>query len=108
MDNKIEISNLSLADLYALYLFVDRNMNRGFGRASVAAKHEVSERYMQIENELYRRAYGHNPFKVYPADTDVESGRQLQDMVTVLDEKGEKVEAVRDTFVVVKNSGESE
>lgn len=64
--NKTSIKDMSTSDLYALYLFVSNDgNNRGFGMTSPMAKAVVREKQREIEQELYLRAYGYNPFEEY-------------------------------------------
>lgn len=52
---------ISFSDLYMMYLFVSGDAGRTFG-PNPEAKKEVREKLRVLENELYKRVYGKNPF----------------------------------------------
>jgi len=52
---------VSFSDLYMMYLFVSGDAGRTFG-PNTDAKKEVREKLKVLEDELYRRVYGKNPF----------------------------------------------
>jgi len=73
------IKDMSTADLYALYLFVSSDANKGFG-VSPSTMAIVRGKQKEIEQELYMRAYGCDPFEankvviegVKPEDIDLD------------------------------------
>jgi hypothetical protein len=104
------LQGLSFSDLYALYLFVSNDgNNRGFGATSPDARVVVRDKQREIEEELYLRAYGYNPFKkhkvvfdgVKPEDIDLDRVA----VITPGDNK-EPEDAEPETFVVHKNKKE--
>jgi len=116
-EQSVDITTLSIADLYALYLFVSNDgNNRGFGMTSPAAREVVRSRQKEIEQELYKRAYGYDPFAEHkleiegmkPEDIDLDRvavyKHESDDETKVTMEEDEKPE----TFVVVKNKTEEE
>lgn len=57
------MKDLSFSDLYSMYLFVSGDANfKGFGGTSPEAKKIIREKQKEIEEELYQRVYGFNPF----------------------------------------------
>jgi len=110
---KVDITKLSIADLYALYLFVSNDgNNRGFGMTSPHAKEVVRDKQRAIETELYLRAYGYNPFEEHKL-VQVHEGMKPEDIdldrVAVYQgEDKEPQDKKPDTFVVVKNKEEEE
>lgn len=102
----LDIQKMSTADLYSLYLFVSNDANnRGFGMTSPNARAVVRVKQKEIEQELYLRAYGCNPFEKHqvvvegtkPEDVD------LDRFVVAKGENEEPVDEKPDTFVVAKN-----
>ncbi|MFA5023356.1 MAG: hypothetical protein WC523_00165 [Patescibacteria group bacterium] len=80
--HNVSVKNLSMADLYALYMFVSANWNRGFGAGKKNAEKVIEAKMKEIEEELYSRAYGRNPFvaeKIVSATTTIEG--QLPEQV---------------------------
>ena len=79
-------------DLYAKFLFVSRDADRGFGAVRDEAKQMIRGKYNELLEELYIRIYGCNPFKKFPFIIE-----------------GDKPENINlDRFVVVKNKDEKE
>jgi len=108
----MSIKEMSTADLYALYIFVSNDgNNRGFGMTSPKAKDIVRGKQKELENELYIRAYGYNPFEehkvvavhegVKPEDID------LDKVLVVTGDNKEPKDEKPDTFIVVKNPEEN-
>jgi hypothetical protein len=60
---EVVVANLSMADLYALYTFVSSNRGKGFRIMPLEVKLAVDKKFIEVEDELYKRAYGCNPFK---------------------------------------------
>jgi len=100
------IQKMSTADLYSLYLFVSNDANnRGFGVTSPDARAVVRNKQKEIEEELYLRAYGCNPFKKYQV---VVEGMKPEDVnldrfVVTSGPNKEPEDIKSDTFVVTKN-----
>lgn len=59
---KAKVKELPFSDLYALYLFVSSRLDTPFKKQ--LATNILNERFIEVENELYERAYGVNPYKV--------------------------------------------
>lgn len=101
-----KIQDMPLADLYALYLFVSSDgNNRGFGVTSPDARVIVREKQREIEQELYMRAYGYNPFDKHKVEFEGMKPEDIDlDRVAIV--KGE-IEEPKDeepqTFIVAKN-----
>lgn len=93
---EIDIKILSMADLYALYLFVSADANKAFGTSSPDARSVIREKQLEIEAELYSRAYGFNPIKEYK----VKRGQTKK-----LDTDNE-INTEEKHFVVVKNNND--
>lgn len=89
-ENKTQgLHGLDLQSLFLIYNFVLSNANTGFGTIEQEGKVLIREKLMEIEEEIYNRIYGFNPFKKY------------RKVVSV---KGTKPEDVNlDRFVVAKN-----
>ena len=65
-EKKNKLEEMATADLYALYVFVSNDANRGFGSITKEANEIVSKARDELKEELYRRAYGRNPYKEFP------------------------------------------
>ena len=119
-DGSAMLSGLSFSDLHAMLMFVATNREKGFN-VSPQTKMVIDARYREIEEELYIRAYGHNPF----ASKAVIDGQKPEDVisklgpVTMLDGMGNPIEDLKghvvekdgvkvltQTFVVQKNKKE--
>jgi len=85
-DANVKVTELSLSDLYALYRFVSSDRDKVFGIAHKTAEKVVSAKLKEIENELYCRAYGHNPY-----ETKVGAEQQNVTKITVDGQKPEDV-----------------
>jgi sulfur carrier protein ThiS len=85
------LDSMSVADLYALFMFVGSNRGRSAGRD---AKIAVDQKFFQIEEELFNRAYGYDPFK---KDVVTITGQKPEDVLGEL-----RTKAVQ-TFIVTKN-----
>jgi hypothetical protein len=98
---KSEVKDLSFSDLYMMYQFVFGDAARGFGSASMDARKLVRDKQKEIEDELYERAYGFNPFTKF-AKKIVFEGQKPEEID--LDKfMAKKVEEVTDkTFAVVQ------
>lgn len=60
---QVNIKVLSLSELYSLYQFVSAKAGMMLGWKEEAKK-VIRERMEEIEEELYDRAFGLNPFKL--------------------------------------------
>lgn len=59
-----DITKITTSDLYSMYLFITQDPNNtGFGRVSKDAKVLIKKKQKEIEEELYNRVYGFNPFE---------------------------------------------
>jgi len=112
----VDVKDLSMADLYALFLFVSSNWNRGFGPGQKNAEKAISMRMKEVEGELFFRAYGQNPFSV-TTKTIVIEGQKPEDVIaampmTTTDVKKEhadgKDETKQQTFVVADKNVKEE
>lgn len=102
-----KVQDLSLSDLYALYMFVSNDgNNRGFGVTTPDAREVVLEKQREIEQELYLRAYGYNPFEKHKVIFEGMKPEDI-DLDRVAVSKGE-IEEPKDEepqrFIVVKNN----
>jgi hypothetical protein len=115
-NGSLALSSLSFADLSAMLLFVGSDRNKGFNsRANQQTKVLIDMRFHEIEEELYRRVYGKNPFEkqVVINGQDPKEVMDKLKTVVVTDERGEPVdgavvlkddtETTTQTFVVKKN-----
>ena len=57
------LKKLSFSDLYSMYIFVNSLNNTTFGKRT-GAKAMVRGKLNLIEDELYGRVFGENPFKI--------------------------------------------
>lgn len=57
------MKDLSFADLYAMYQFVVSDFHQSFGGNKEALR-KVSEKKRELEEEMYLRTYGENPYTV--------------------------------------------
>lgn len=103
------LQNLSMADLYALYLFVTSDRNRGFNAYDQTTKFMIDKKMKEIEEELYIRAYGCNPFKktviegIRPEEIDLDKIKPSPNFV-VLKSKDKKIADEKpETFIVAEN-----
>ena len=103
---KSDVDSMTTSDLYSMYMFVANDANnRGFGLTSPEARDIVRERLKEIEEELYFRAYGYNPFKEHKV---VVSGTKPEDVdldrfAVVKGPNKEPEDKKPETFVVAKN-----
>jgi hypothetical protein len=97
-DNKVvEIKNLSISDLYYLYLFVSNDANnRMFGKTDPKIKEVIIKKQKEIEQELYERTYGYNLFAKFKTEYN---GMKPEDIDL---NNVEHKESPR-TFVIAKN-----
>lgn len=58
---KVELKDLSYSDLYSLYLFVASKASMHFGGRK-EARQLVQTRLAEVEQELYLRSFGSNPY----------------------------------------------
>lgn len=58
---KVYLSQLSVADLYAMFQFVSLDYNRQFGN-KIEARKIIDERYRAILQELNHRVYNCDPY----------------------------------------------
>jgi len=98
---EIKVIDLSMADLYALYLFVGAHRSKGFNIIPNETKTLIDHKFVEIEDELYRRAYGCNPFKKVPLV--VYEGMRPEDIDLDKFEIKDKDENKTNNFVVTKN-----
>jgi len=99
-NKKVDIKQLSLMDLYAIYNFIRSTENRPFTMgAGKEAKALVRNRTVEIETELMMRTFGCNPFTMKPDSKVVEGEMPEKIDLTKFDEKPEDVKR----FVVEKN-----
>lgn len=105
-ENKmVDITKLSLMDLYALYNFIRSTENRPFTMgAGKEAKTLVRNRTVEIETELMMRTFGCNPFTAKPEPKVVKVEGEVPEKIdlTKFDEKPEDTQR----FVVAKNKEE--
>ena len=59
----VELKDLNYSDLYSLYLFVLSKASVHFGGRK-EAKQLVQARLTEVEQELYRRSFGSDPYGV--------------------------------------------
>ena len=57
-----DLSKYSFTDLYNMYLFVNTDTNRVFNKYDKSTKELVFYKKKLLEEELYIRVYGHNPY----------------------------------------------
>jgi histone acetyltransferase (RNA polymerase elongator complex component) len=103
-NNKVDIKQLSLMELYALYNFIRSTENRPFTMgAGKEAKTLVRNRTNEIETELMLRTFGCNPFtmKLERIEKMIRVEGEMPEKIdlTKFDEKPEDVKR----FVVAKN-----
>jgi hypothetical protein len=104
-DGSVVLADLTVADLYSLLMFVSADRNRGFNAVSPDKKALVEKKFKEIENELYVRTYGYNPFVAI-----VINGQKPEDVVDNLDSTvyvSDNKEPITQTFVVAKNEKEA-
>lgn len=77
--NMSDLAVLSFSDLYAMYQFVFSDAARGFGSASVDARVVVKNKQKELEDELYNRIYGFNPFTKFAKSFTVK-GQKPEDI----------------------------
>lgn len=96
-DKIVKVENLSISDLYYLYLFVSNDANnRMFGKTDPKIKEVIRKKQKEIEQELYERAYGYNPFVKFKTEYN---GIKPED----IDLNNVKCEKAPQTFIVAKN-----
>ena len=61
---KVNLGEVSFADLFAMYQFASTNWSAGFGVVNKAAEKIISAKVREIETEMYNRLYGCNPYIV--------------------------------------------
>jgi len=101
-NKKVDIKQLSLMDLYAIYNFIRSTENRPFTMgAGKEAKALVRNRTVEIETELMMRTFGCNPFTMKPEAKVVKVEGEVPEKIdlTKFDEKAEDTER----FIVMKN-----
>lgn len=97
-DKTVKIENLPISDLYYLYLFVSNDANnRMFGKTDPKVKEIIRKKQKEIEQELYERIYGYNPFDKFKTEYN---GIKPED----INLDNIKCEEVPQTFVVAKNT----
>jgi len=94
---------LSVADLYAMLAFVRADRSRGFSSISAEQKAIVDRKHNDIEEELYRRTYGHNPFKKKEIVIDGQKPEEVLDNMNGTEHASDGKEASAQTFIVTKN-----
>ena len=80
----VVLADLSMADLYAMYLLVSSNRNRGFGSTQAATKSLIDVKIKEVEEELYSRVYGFNPFANKDLGVVVIEGEKPEDVLAKL------------------------
>src|SRR5271157_1454254 len=87
------LSELSFSDLHAMLSFVGDNRNKGFNSyAGPEIKRLLDARFREIEEELYRRTFGKNPFErqVVINGQDPKEVLDKLNAIVVPDENGKK------------------
>lgn len=99
----VDLSKMSFSDLYAVYLFVSGLNNNVFGK-KVQAKDLFRNKLTEVENELYNRVFGVNPFSLKENETVDVIDIKGQNPIAVINSFN-KTEVVETTgnFVVAKN-----
>jgi len=104
----LELKKLSFSDLHAVYVFVNNLNGATFGK-KIKAKTMLRDKLAEIENELYNRVFGLNPFsleksEVLPQDLiNKLSDIKGQDPVKVINSF--KVAVLDKNFAVVSPEG---
>lgn len=111
MDGSALLETLSVADLYAMFVFVSADKNRGFSAISTEQKAIVDRKYAEIEEELYRRTYGYNPFM--KQQKLVVEGQNPETVIKGMTDEttmyvNTSKEPITQTFVVTKNEEQQE
>jgi len=100
---------MSFADLYMMYTFVSNDANnKGFGMTAPEARRVVRGKQKELEEEMYKRIYGFNPFEKFSITVEGEKPENINlDRFTVVKNKPNNDDPKDDepqTFVVAKNS----
>lgn len=103
-----DLNEVSFADLYSMYLFVSHDANnRGFGKTTPEAKTIVRQKLAAIEEEIYMRLYGFNPFTEFVKKAVVQGQKpediDLDRFVVAKGPNKEPENKKPETFVVAKN-----
>jgi len=108
---QVDVKDLSFSDLYAMFMFVSADRNKGFSVFGADVKTIIDKKYAEIESELYLRTHGCNPFKsvvingANPIDVVKSFKPEEKNFVVVKNEQEEKEEKTEEvvTFIVAKN-----
>ena len=98
--SKENVKDMSFADLHAMYLYVQSHNGVGLGTVRAAAQVIILERLKEIEDELYTRAYGKNPFKV------VIVGQKPEEVIAKFNAAKEDVKTDDESGAIIIKHGE--
>ena len=93
-----DLSDLSIQSLLSLYDFVCDDYNKSFSAVSKEARDLIIKKKNDIEDEIYKRTYGFNPIKKYPARAFNSKPPEVKKLV-------DSNEEIQKRFIVKKNLG---